>query len=240
LAEYEHDGIGYVNDHLGSVLALVDSSGSVVESYQYDAWGNVLGVYDSSNQPINESSIGNRYLWQGREYSWKTGLYYFRARWYDPVTGRWLSNDPIGISGGLNQYVFCADDPVNCVDPTGLDAKTVLIPFGFSFSYHVPFTKNNPGEIAHERQHRKDWATDRTIPGWKMEQRAFAAEISPLRKRIKELKAKKCLTEAEKNELFDSELALIEAISIARSDAAAKAYWNSNRRWWQKPEEVKW
>jgi RHS repeat-associated protein len=41
-------------------------------------------------------------------------------RWYDPVTGRWLSNDPIGISGGLNQYVFCENDPVNSTDPTGL------------------------------------------------------------------------------------------------------------------------
>ncbi|MFC1453807.1 RHS repeat-associated core domain-containing protein [Verrucomicrobiota bacterium] len=64
--------------------------------------------------------MGNRYCWQGREYSWKTGLYYFRARWYEPVTARLLSNDPIGISGGLNQYVFCFDDPVNYMDPFGL------------------------------------------------------------------------------------------------------------------------
>lgn len=41
-------------------------------------------------------------------------------RWYEPITGRWLSNDPIGISGGLNQYVFCANNPVNFVDPYGL------------------------------------------------------------------------------------------------------------------------
>jgi len=47
-------------------------------------------------------------------------LYYFRARWYEPVTGRWLSNDPIGISGGLNQYVFCGGNPVNWTDPYGL------------------------------------------------------------------------------------------------------------------------
>jgi RHS repeat-associated protein len=40
-------------------------------------------------------------------------------RWYDPVTGRWLSNDPIGISGGLNQYVFCGDNPINAADPFG-------------------------------------------------------------------------------------------------------------------------
>ncbi len=66
------------------------------------------------------SALGNRYLWQGREYSWSTGLYSFRARWYDPLTGRWLSPDPIGISGGLNLYVFCGNDPVNNRDPWGL------------------------------------------------------------------------------------------------------------------------
>ena len=110
----------YLKDHLGSVLAMADGSGAVVESYRYDAWGRVLGVYNGSGMLLAESALGNRYLWQGREYSWKTGLYYFRARWYDPITGRWLSNDPIGISGGLNQYVFCGNNPVNFVDPFGL------------------------------------------------------------------------------------------------------------------------
>ena len=60
------------------------------------------------------------YLFQGREYSWATGLYYFRARWYDPVTGRWLSNDPIGINGGLNQFVAFDNNPVMLTDAFGL------------------------------------------------------------------------------------------------------------------------
>jgi len=77
-------------------------------------------VYDGNGTPLEESAVGNHYLWQGRRYSWETGLYYFRARWYDPVTGRWLSKDPIGISGGLNQYVFCGNNPVNFRDPFGL------------------------------------------------------------------------------------------------------------------------
>ena len=47
-------------------------------------------------------------------------IHYGVIRWYEPVTGRWLSNDPIGISGGLNQYVFCANNPVNGRDPFGL------------------------------------------------------------------------------------------------------------------------
>jgi RHS repeat-associated protein len=110
----------YVKDHLGTVHALVDETGSVVERYEYDAWGRVLGVFDGAGNPLAATAVGNRHLWQGREYSWATRLYFFRARWYEPVTGRWLSNDPIGISGGLNQYVFCANDPVNYIDPSGL------------------------------------------------------------------------------------------------------------------------
>ncbi len=109
-----------LTDYLGTVHALVDATGDIAESYEFDAWGNLLTVRDSSSAIIPQSALGNRYLFQGREYSWASGLYYFRARWYDPVTGRWLSNDPIGISGGLNQYVFCANNPVNMTDSFGL------------------------------------------------------------------------------------------------------------------------
>jgi len=49
-----------------------------------------------------------------------TGLAYFRARWYNPETGRWLSKDPTGIRGGLNQYVAFGNNPVNFTDPFGL------------------------------------------------------------------------------------------------------------------------
>jgi len=46
-------------------------------------------------------------------------LYYMRARWYEPRTGRFLSEDPEGLNGGINRYVFGANDPVNNYDPTG-------------------------------------------------------------------------------------------------------------------------
>ena len=61
-----------------------------------------------------------RFTWQGREYSFATGLYNFRARWYDPAAGRWLSKDPIGLEGGLNLYEAFGNNPVCCVDPRGL------------------------------------------------------------------------------------------------------------------------
>jgi len=110
-----------LKDHLNSVLALADENGNISESYEYDAWGNVLSIKDGSGTVLSQSEIGNRYLFQGREYDFTTGLYYFRARWYSPETGRWLSKDPIGIAGGLNLHVFCENNSVNFVDPWGLD-----------------------------------------------------------------------------------------------------------------------
>ncbi len=102
------------------MLAVVDANGAVVERYEYDAWGKVLSVTDTNRQQLSRSAIGNRILWQGREYSWTTGLYYFRNRWYGPTIGRWISKDPIGINGGLNVYAFCGNDPINRTDPSGL------------------------------------------------------------------------------------------------------------------------
>ena len=78
-----------------------------------------VALFQNKNHTA-ESVYGNRFLFQGREYDYDTALYYFRARWYEPETGRWLSPDPIGISGGLNLYAFCGNDPVNFVDPMGL------------------------------------------------------------------------------------------------------------------------
>ena len=90
-----------------------------MERYEYDAYGNTH-VFDAEGAEIGRSAIGNRYCFQGRPIDWDTGLYNFRARWYDPDTGRWLSKDPIGISGGLNQYEFVYNNPVNYIDPKGL------------------------------------------------------------------------------------------------------------------------
>jgi len=109
-----------ITDQQRSVHAMADETGTIVESYRFDAWGRILGVCNGSGQPLTQSAIGNRYLWQGKEYSWKTGLYYNRARWYDPVTGRFISKDPAGITFGLNEYTYCGNNPVNFRDSSGL------------------------------------------------------------------------------------------------------------------------
>ncbi len=103
-----------IKDHLGTVHALIDASGQLAAQFTYDAWGNVQSTVGSG-----QLARSNRFLFQGREYSWATGLYNFRARWYAPELGRWLSPDPIGIEGGLNLYEFCHNDPVNFRDPSG-------------------------------------------------------------------------------------------------------------------------
>jgi len=104
-----------IKDHLGSVHALIDEFCNTVMTVTYNAWGTPL----NSSLSLQNSSFLLRYLFQGREYSHATGLYNFRARWYDSNIGRWLSKDPVGLEGGLNFYVFCGNDPVNFVDPWG-------------------------------------------------------------------------------------------------------------------------
>jgi RHS repeat-associated protein len=116
-----------LTDVLGTVHALANTNGAIVESYRFDAFGRVLEVFNSSGQPISESAIGNSVLWGGKFYSCKlhvatggAGIYYNRFRVLDPCTGRFLSKDPIGISGGMHLYLYAGGDPVNNVDWLGL------------------------------------------------------------------------------------------------------------------------
>jgi RHS repeat-associated protein len=97
----------FVQDHLGSTRALTDANGNVVASLNYDSFGN------GGASPLT------RYTYTGREFDSDTGLYYYRARFYDPQLGRFLSEDPIGLSGGPNPYEYAYDNPLRYVDPTG-------------------------------------------------------------------------------------------------------------------------
>ena len=109
-----------LTDIQGTVWGYVDSSNVIVARWQYDAWGNV--VEESVSVP---ALAALRYRFQGREWSAATGLINFRMRWYDSETGRWLSKDPIGLSGGLNLYAFCGNQPVTGEDKFGCVRGTV-------------------------------------------------------------------------------------------------------------------
>lgn len=105
----------YHQDALGSIVAITDETGALVQRYTYDAYGNVTSALDPNfKQP---------YGFTGREYDEESGLYYYRARYYDLRIGRFISSDPIGLAGGLNTYAYVGNDPLRWVDPTGLAAE---------------------------------------------------------------------------------------------------------------------
>ncbi len=101
----------YQGDHLGSVRALTDATGLVANSYDYDAYGNIEASSESVTQP---------FTYTGREFDAESGLYYYRARYYDAATGRFINQDPIGFAAGdLNLYRYVFNSPVNLRDPDG-------------------------------------------------------------------------------------------------------------------------
>ena len=102
-------GVSYfLGDHLGTTAGLTDASGGIVEGDSYDSFGNSSG------------SARTRYGYTGRERDPDTELLYYRARWYDPQVGRFVTEDPIGVDGGLNLYAYTANNPVLWNDALGL------------------------------------------------------------------------------------------------------------------------
>ena len=108
-------------DGLGSVIALTDTAGAVQRTYTYDAWGQLASGSDFAGFNGVDRARFKGALWLGPE----VDLYYMRNRWYEPKTGRFLSEDPIWLDGGINLYAFAGNDPVNAADPTGLQCQWV-------------------------------------------------------------------------------------------------------------------
>ena len=99
-------------DQLGSVIATTNSSGTVTATYAYSATGEPSGGFASG---------GPAFRYTGQVALAAVGLYYYKARMYDPVLGRFLQTDPVGYSAGRNLYAYVGNDPVNATDPSGLD-----------------------------------------------------------------------------------------------------------------------
>jgi RHS repeat-associated protein len=81
-----------------------------VDKIDYDSFGNRKPGVHLISQP---------YSYTGREWDKETGLYYYRARYYDPGVGRFISKDPIGFKGGINLYNYVGGNPVNFIDSSG-------------------------------------------------------------------------------------------------------------------------
>jgi len=91
---------------LGSVKNITDSTETIVESYEYDSFGNLIVA----------PTTGNPYTYTSREYDAETSLYFYRARYYDSTIGRFLTEDPIW---DVNLYFYVGNDPINFIDPSG-------------------------------------------------------------------------------------------------------------------------
>jgi RHS repeat-associated protein len=101
----ERDGNTYTyhRDALGSVTEITDASGSLVERYEYDVYGTAQ-IFDSLEMPLTASAIENPYLFTGRRYDPESGNYYFRARMYSPLLGRFLQMDPLEYEECIRPY----------------------------------------------------------------------------------------------------------------------------------------
>ena len=107
----------YLKDGLGSVVNLTDASGNVLKGYTYKSFGEIYSETGSLVQP---------FTFTGREYDPESGLYFYRARYYDPRAGRFLTKDPIGFaSGDTNLYRYLGNDPLNLIDPFGLEMASL-------------------------------------------------------------------------------------------------------------------
>lgn len=114
----------FTTDRVGSTVFLTDDSGNKVEAIGYDSFGASVGVH------------ATRYVYTGREFDADTNLYYYRARWYDPSIGRFLSEDPMAFVDGVNMYSYVGNNPIAFRDPTGLsnlDSDNINYPSGFSW-----------------------------------------------------------------------------------------------------------
>jgi RHS repeat-associated protein len=117
----ETNGITYYlhADQLGSIIAITRKDGTLIEQYAYSAFGEVR-IFNGSGVQIQESQVGNIFGFTGREFDSESHLYYYRARYYDPKLGRFISEDPIGFYGeDFNIFRYVGNNPLRFKDPSG-------------------------------------------------------------------------------------------------------------------------
>ena len=118
-SEAQPELVYYQLDHLGTPIAAHNAKGEAVWTAEYEAWGRIRQETVSDGPKVNIP-----FRFQGQYYDEESGLHYNRFRYYDPEIGRFVSQDPIGLDGGLNIYVY-VKNPVQWVDPSGLDSQWV-------------------------------------------------------------------------------------------------------------------
>ena len=140
---YTFDTYYFEKNLQGDIIAIYTENGTKIGSYTYDAWGNCTISTESGTTTIQKRIVRtlNPFRYRGYYYDTDTGLYYVSSRYYDPRIGRWISPEPNVYEGefdknagliGYNVYAYCANNPVNNLDPTGefVISTAVLIGIG--------------------------------------------------------------------------------------------------------------
>jgi RHS repeat-associated protein len=107
----------YNADGLATITSLANGAGALAQTYTFDSFGNRLG---------SSGSLTNPFQYTGREFDAETSLYFYRARYYDAATGRFLSEDPLRFRSGVNFYSYVRNSVINNNDPFGLINKEGL------------------------------------------------------------------------------------------------------------------
>ena len=138
-------------DALGSTIALTDANGTTQTQYSYDPFGSTS---------TSGAASTNSYQFTGREFD-VAGLYYYRARYYSPVTGRFISEDPLGLAAGINEYSYADGDPNLFRDPRGTSLCPVHV-FETWFATVLAGYDGDEGLVAGIGVCLQDWGTQGT------------------------------------------------------------------------------
>ena len=138
---YNNNYYFYKYDLLGNINFLIDFDGNIIVKYKYDSYGNHKIFDNKDNEISDEHNTGyiNPIRYKGYYYDNETGLYYLKARYYDPKASRFISPDSIEYLdskniNGLNLYFYCGNDPVNKCDPSGHFGISLIVGLFVSFA----------------------------------------------------------------------------------------------------------
>ena len=165
----------YHADGLGSITSLSDSTGASAATYTFDSFGNLTAF---------TGGLTNPFMYAARELDAETGLYYYRARYFDSNAGRFISEDPIGFDAdGSSFYTYSGNSPLSNFDPTGL-ARCIYVINGVdgggwldcipdnprNHGVTFPAASGNNGDAKHECKDNPACASKRGTgpipPGW--------------------------------------------------------------------------
>ncbi|MBE9918399.1 hypothetical protein G8C92_30860 [Paenibacillus donghaensis] len=141
----------YLYNGHGDVVQIIDPTGQVVNKYQYDEWGNILS---------EQEQIQNSFKYAGEILDEETGYYYLRARYYDPMDGRFISKDThegdITNPLSMNLYTYVHNNPLIYVDPTGHRVWLIHGTFSNADTWTSDFVKYVDG-LFNESSRKLEW-----------------------------------------------------------------------------------